>query len=71
RLARMPAEDIRGAHRPALSSGLLRDLDSALTTVAAGAPDNPRMRSAVRALVSLRRTLFPNAPAYTPTEEPA
>jgi uncharacterized membrane protein YccC len=70
-LARAPVELMRDDHRPPLDPHLLRDLDSALATVSAGAPANPRMRSAARALVSLRRTLFPEAPAYVATEEAA
>ncbi len=70
-LARTPAELIRGGHRPPLDPALLHDLDRALETAAQRASADTEMRGVARALVSLRRTLFPLAPPYSPTETPA
>jgi uncharacterized membrane protein YccC len=70
-LARTPAELILGVHRPTLDPSLLNDLDHALAAAAAHAPGDTEMRGVTRALVSLRRTLFPQAPPYSPMESPA
>jgi uncharacterized membrane protein YccC len=70
-LASTPAELILGVHRPTLYPSLLEDLDHALAAAAAHAPGDTEMRGVTRALVSLRRTLFPQAPPYSPMESPA
>ena len=70
-LARAPSALVVRAHRPKLDASLLDDLDQALAEAADGAPSNPQMRGAARALVSLRRTLFPDAPPYSAKEETA
>jgi uncharacterized membrane protein YccC len=65
-LARTPSELIRDGHRPPLDPALLHDLDRALESAAQHAPADTEMRGVARALVSLRRALFPQAPPYSP-----
>jgi uncharacterized membrane protein YccC len=65
-LARAPASEIHGVSRPTLEPALLTDLDECLCAAAEHAASSAQMRGVARALVSLRRTLFPEAAPYAP-----